>query len=217
MINQLKKILPRRVLLILINNPVYFELIKIRYILFRRPMRSAETSKAYSRRRRESFFENYCIGKGLDIGYGGDLLTDNCSGWDFEDGDAHFLKGIHDSEYDYVYSSHTLEHMRSPDLALKNWWRVLKPGGYLIIYVPDRELYEKKRYLPSRWNYNHKHFFLLDQDEPPDTIGLLPLVERTLKNYEIVYAHECSEGHTVTDPELHSNGEYSLEVVLRKV
>ena len=208
--------LPRAVIVMLTQNPLYFAIMKSTYLVFGRPRRLAETAKAHSRRMREGFFESFCNGKGLDIGYGGDILADNCRGWDFEHGDAQFLKGIEDFQYDFVYSSHTLEHMLKPDVALKNWWRVVRPGGFLILYVPDRELYEKKNTLPSRWNYDHKHFFLLDRDDQPDTFGLLPLIVKSLEKYEIVYAQECSEGHTVTDPDLHSDGEYSLEIVLRK-
>lgn len=216
MILLLKRILPKCVCIMLLNNPIYHNLMKAVYHVWGRPIRAAETAKAYSRRVKEGFFHNYCFGEGLDIGYGGDLLSDNCMGWDFENGDAQYLKGLDDSQFDFVYSSHTLEHMQEPDVALKNWWRVLKPGGFLILYLPHRDLYEKKNTLPSRWNYDHKHFFLLDRDEQPDTIGLLPLIERILDNYEIVYAKECSEGHTITAPDIHSNGEYSLEAVIKK-
>ncbi len=55
--------------------------------------------------------------------------------------------------------------MIDPKVALKNWWRVLKPGGYLIIYLPHRDLYEKKKNLPSRFNTNHTHFFLIDEED----------------------------------------------------
>ena len=184
---------------------------------FGRPFREAETSKARSRRLREGFLEKFCQGQGLDIGYGGDLLTENCQGWDFEHGDAQYLKGLKDSEFDFVYSSHTLEHLVSAEISLKNWWRVLKPNGYLIVYIPHRNLYEKKKTLPSQWNSDHKHFFLPENDEPPDTIGVTGLINRALSNFEIIYLKVCNEGHTITNPEIHSDGEYSIEFVLRKI
>ena len=84
------------------------------------------------------------------------------------------------------------------------------------IYIPHRDLYEKRKSLPSRWNKDHKRFFLLDKDEGPDTIGIVPLIQQVLSNYEIIYAKECNKGHTITDPQKHSNGEYSIEVVIRK-
>ncbi len=67
----------------------------------------------------------------------------------------------------------------------------------MILYLPHRNLYEKKKTLPSRWNLDHKHFFLIDKDEEPDTIGIIPMIQRSLSDFEIVYAKECSEGHTI--------------------
>lgn len=175
-----------------------------------------ETFKARERRKREWFFRKYCQGKGLDIGYGGDLLVPNCVGWDVEDGDAQYLEGVPKKTFDFVYSSHLLEEILYPKLALKCWFAVVKPGGYLILYLPHRDLYEKRKRLPSRWNPAHKRFFMLDEADAPDTVCLRCLIEDSLKKYEIVYAKVCNEGHTITDPELHSDGEYSIEVVLRK-
>ena len=196
--------------------PIATEIIHWRYRYFGRPYRALESTKAQERRLKEDFFNRFCNGKGLDIGYGGDLLVPNCKGWDIEHGDAQYLSSLNDESFDFVYSSHTLEHMVDPEAALHNWWRVVKPGGYLILYIPHRDLYEKKMTLPSRWNLDHKHFFLLDRDEPPDTKGILPLVEKSLSDYEVVVARDCSDGHTIIDPELHSNGEYSIEIVIKK-
>lgn len=190
--------------------------LKMQYLKGGRPTVKAETSKAFKRRENEKFFENFCVGKGLDIGFGGDLIVPNAQGYDFEHGDAQFLSNLENETYDFVYSSHTLEHIPDIRTALKNWYRVLRKNGYLILYLPHRDLYEKKQALPSRFNDDHKHFFLLEKDEGPDTIGVLELISNTLSNYEIIYAKECSEGHTITDPYLHSNGEYSIEVVIRK-
>lgn len=211
----LKRILPDSIYRILQKSNIYYK--RKRYLIFGRPRLPGETSKARPRRNREDFFDRYCRGRGLDIGFGGDLLLDNCTGWDFEHGDAQYLEGLDNERFDFVYSSHTLEHMVDIEAALQNWWRVLKKGGYLILYVPHRDLYEKKKTLPSRWNKSHNHFFLLDKDEEPDTRGIVPLINRILPDSEIIYAEECREGHTITDPEIHSDGEYSIEVVIKKL
>jgi SAM-dependent methyltransferase len=210
----LRRVLPIR-LLIWINN-ITSTCRKILYRRVPRPRRFAETSKAKERRRREGFFEIFCQGRGLDIGYGGDLLAENCRGWDIEDGDAQTLEGLKDREFDFVYSSHTLEHVDNVESTLRNWYRVLKPGGYLILYLPDRNLFEKKRTLPSRWNETHRHFFLLDRDELPDTVGVIPLIERALSGYQILQARVCDEGYESMGPKGHSKGEYSIEVIIRK-
>jgi SAM-dependent methyltransferase len=196
---------------------LYHYYLKRKYLKGKRPVVRAETFKAKQRRIKEGFFDKYTIGKGLDIGYGGDLVSPNAAGFDFEHGDAQYLAEINNEQYDFVYSSHTLEHLADPAAALKNWYRVLKKGGYLILYIPHRDLYEKKKSLPSRFNPNHTAFFLIERDEPPNTLGIVPLIEKTLSNYELIYAKECSEGHTITDPKTHSDGEYSIEVVLKKL
>jgi SAM-dependent methyltransferase len=193
------------------------KILKRRYLKGKRPFVSGETSKARNRRLSENFFEKYCKGTGLDIGYGGDLICTNAVGWDWEHGDAQYLEELNNEQFDFVYSSHTLEHLENPAEAIKNWFRVLKPGGFLILYIPHRDLYEKKSILPSSFNPNHTAFFLIERDEPPDTIGIVPLIKRTLKNFEILYAKQCDEGHTITDPQIHSDGEYSIEVVVRKL
>lgn len=212
----LKRLTPDRVQLYLVRSTLFFYAQKwwVRY--GGRKNTSSETSKAKWRREREGFFPHYCQGNGLDIGYGGDLVCANARGWDVEDGDAMLLEGVNDECFDFVYSSHTLEHMKDLNVALKNWWRVIKPEGFLILYVPHRDLYEKKTDLPSRWNVDHKHYFLPETDEPPVTVGLLPLLQKVLGQFALIYLKVCDEGHTVSDPDRHSNGEYSIELVVRK-
>lgn len=190
---------------------------RIKYSVIKRPPSQGETTKAKTRREKEHFFERFCQGRGLDIGYGGDLLAPNCCGFDIEDGDAQHLAPLKDETFNFVYSSHTLEHLSNPKLALHNWWRVLKPGGHLILYLPERNLYEKKKTLPSRWNTSHKHFFLLDRDESPDTIGVIPLIKKACPNHKVIYAKVCRDGHTITESLIHSDGEYSIEVVVQKL
>ncbi len=196
---------------------------KVRYNLFgrlpflgRKPS-YGETHKAHDRRVGEDFFKKYCNGKGLDIGYGGDPVAPNVVGWDFEHGDAQLLRGLEDGRFDFVYSSHLLEHLPDTETSIKNWWRVLKKGGYFILYLPHRDLYEKKKTLPSRFNHDHEHFFLPDRDDPPDTIGLVPLLERLLPDVRIEYFKTCDAGYSSVNDETPSEGEYSIEIVAKKL
>jgi ubiquinone/menaquinone biosynthesis C-methylase UbiE len=71
------------------------------------------------------------------------------------------MDGVPDESFDFVYSSHCLEHVHEVPHALRNWLRILKPGGYLYVVVPDYLLYEKLTF-PSRHNSDHKHSFSLD-------------------------------------------------------
>ncbi|MDP9076356.1 MAG: class I SAM-dependent methyltransferase [Bacteroidota bacterium] len=47
------------------------------------------------------------------------------------------LSIIQDNAYDFVLSSHSLEHIANPIKALKEWIRVLKKGGALLLVLPD--------------------------------------------------------------------------------
>lgn len=41
-----------------------------------------------------------------------------------------------DEEYDFVISSHVMEHFFDPIKALKEWMRVIKKGGFIFIIAP---------------------------------------------------------------------------------
>ena len=49
------------------------------------------------------------------------------------------LKGVPTGGYDFVLSSHTLEHTADPLRALRAWKGLLRPGGTLILIVPHRD------------------------------------------------------------------------------
>jgi SAM-dependent methyltransferase len=49
------------------------------------------------------------------------------------------LKSIPSESYDFVLSSHTLEHIANPLLALSEWKRVLKEDGILVLVVPHKD------------------------------------------------------------------------------
>ena len=177
-----------------------------------------ETTKSFDRRKREGFFEKYFPGYGLDIGYGGMKVVNNCKGVDFEDTDVQFMKGFKNSEYDFVYSSHTLEHMDNVEIAVSNWKRLIKKGGYLILYIPDRDLYEKKLDLPSQWNKDHKHFFTMykQNDGSVSTIPIIPFISEKFDDLELIYEKRCKEGWEKSANNVHPTGEYSIELVYRK-
>lgn len=51
--------------------------------------------------------------------------------------DAVDLTGIPNHSYDFVLSSHCLEHVANPLRALREWRRVTRPGGHLVLLMPD--------------------------------------------------------------------------------
>lgn len=161
----------------------------------------SETRREFGRRTREGYFDKYFFGHGIDIGCGSDLdandkldaTTASCDRWDVSSGhgDATYMHGVPDEKYDWVASSHLLEHIRDRETALKNWWRILKPGGWLVIMVPHRNLYEQRRTLPSSGNGDHKTFIMPWADEAPDTVGFVPLLLRALEGATIHSVRLC--------------------------
>lgn len=51
--------------------------------------------------------------------------------------DGETLKTIAENSFDFVIANHVIEHMANPILSIKNWLRVLKPGGRVFIAVPN--------------------------------------------------------------------------------
>jgi len=99
-------------------------------------------------------------GAGIDIGCGGDPIYEGVRPFDVEHGDANRISLYVNEKFDYVFSSHCLEHMNNPYRAIQEWWKLVKINGYLYIVVPDEDLYEQGVF-PSRWNSDHKCTFTI--------------------------------------------------------
>ena len=135
------------------------------------------------------FLEKYFSGKIIDIGAGDDLVCDAAERFDQDDGDANHITRYRDLDtYDTVHSSHCLEHMHDPEKALLEWWKIIKPGGYLVLVVPDEDLYEQG-FWPSRFNRDHKATFTINNKKSwsPVSFNILELVS-SLPNSEIISA-----------------------------
>lgn len=127
-----------------------------------------ETAKNYEDRIAKGDFANYLHGNGIDIGGGTDCLKlpEGIEGtvrlWDFQDGDAQYMHKVRDESFDFVYSSHCLEHMRDLKTAFTNWLRICRKGGILYICVPHEKYYEKGIW-PSINNADHKYSFTVEE------------------------------------------------------
>jgi SAM-dependent methyltransferase len=52
--------------------------------------------------------------------------------------DAVSLSDLASNNYDFLFASHTLEHIANPLKAVREWLRVTKPGGHLILILPEK-------------------------------------------------------------------------------
>lgn len=117
----------------------------------------------------------FCRGNGVDIGSGGDPVVPWAINMDLPNDDfAHYHSGhpprkpiqfggdaanlpFKDGVLDFVYSSHLLEDFYDWDPILREWIRVLKPGGRLIILVPDKKLWADALARGQPPNCAHRH------------------------------------------------------------
>jgi len=116
----------------------------------------------------------FCRGKGLDIGCGSRKVSPDCIGVDIMAGGERGRHGVvanqiciadvqasgdnlhmfANGELDYIVSRHNLEHYIDVVKTLREWRRVLRPGGTLAIIVPDERAGDTIFLDPT-----HKHCF----------------------------------------------------------
>lgn len=136
-------------------------------------------------------------GIGIDIGCGDDPVCPDAQPFDLAHGDANRVTdyGPPLGAFDYVFSSHCLEHMRDPGAALADWWRLVKPGGVMIIVVPDEDLYEQG-YWPSVFNPDHKHTFSIAKSASWSPVACsLAALAAALSNAEILTLRRQDAGY----------------------
>ncbi len=152
-----------------------------------------ETSKCYKFREEKGYFDKYLSGSGIDIGGGDDPLrikNGNVYCYDLKQGDAQYMANVKTNTYDFVYSSHCLEHMNDLEIAFHNWIRICKPGGYLYITVPHETYYEHDVW-PSRWNAGHRWSFTLDSpSNMPKNIVLKVFLNKFINSVQIIDVFE---------------------------
>jgi SAM-dependent methyltransferase len=59
--------------------------------------------------------------------------------------------------FESLISSHLLEDYLDWEPVVREWLRVLRPNGYLIILIPDKELWEKAIEAGQNPNCSHRH------------------------------------------------------------
>lgn len=99
---------------------------------------------------------------------------------------------------DAVFSSHLLEHIEPKKVVktLREWLRVVKPGGYLVLYLPDETLYpkigEEGANPDHKWNVSY--------------VRLVEAMQRTAVSWDLIEWQRRGEDR-----------EYSLYFVFRKL
>jgi len=114
----------------------------------------------------------FCEGNGIEIGHGGDKVKPSVISVDLPimytnvgndptnlTGDGRNLYWFKDRVLDFCISSHLLEDFEDTEAILKEWCRVIKSDGKLILVLPDQQRYEAYcKSIGAGTNEHHKHF-----------------------------------------------------------
>lgn len=136
----------------------------------------SKTSCGFESRKVRNEVLHYLAGGGFDIGCGAEKVWPHLLGLDsgvdsqlfgipvkpdVVVSDAADLSLFADGAAANVFSSHLLEHLANWQMALAEWWRVLRVGGHLVLYLPHANLYP--RIGQPGANPDHKQDFLPEQ------------------------------------------------------
>lgn len=190
-----------------------------------------ECSKSVLRRLYDpNFARFYFKGHGVDIGGKPDPLSiyselfpliSSVRTWDLEDGDAQYMANVDAESFDFIHSSHCLEHLNDPVEALSNWMRILRPGGHLVLTVPDEDLYEQGQF-PSTFNRDHKWTFTLFKSETWSnrSINVIELLQKLGASCDIRRIMVIDEAYRFSlpryDQTLTPITESAIEIIVRK-
>lgn len=163
---------------------------------------SLETSNGNEQDKIAGVVVQYCQGRGLDIGCGRRKCWPSMIGVDnLKDygglknkpvdvdviAESENLSMFTDDSMDFVFSSHNLEHMVDYKAVLKEWWRVIKPDGYLVLYLPHANFYPRMGQPGS--NPDHKHDFMPDDIiNTMREVGSWELLENEERNKSVEYS-----------------------------
>lgn len=100
---------------------------------------------------------------------------------------AKLSDSIQDESVDAIFSSHLLEHIEDYRAALADWWRCIKVGGHLVLYLPHRDLYPNIGQPGS--NPDHKWDFV-----PEDIMSALEGVTNGVSGFDVLVNEVRSEG-----------------------
>ena len=179
-----------------------------------------ESRKAYAARCASGFWDRYLRGPTVvDVGFRGGIadavpIVDGAVGIELgSPGYDGFNLPFADGTVDAVYCSHVLEHLERPVAYLREWFRTLRTGGHLLLFVPSAFLYERRLTVPpSRWSPEHRRSYT------PAT--LLMTVEAALRpnSYRIRHLADEDAGYDYgLPPTVHPQGCLEICLVIEKI
>jgi len=158
----------------------------------------------------------YCTGVGLDLGACGGPIVPHAICIDLAWGSnartslnsypTHLVCGFdafpwfRSEAFDFVYSSHQLPNLKNLHAILLEWLRIIRPGGYLVLFLPDEQAYVQ-HCLANKTVPNPGHRY------PDFSLEFLKAIFEKLGYSETDIVHELFPVYT---------NPYSFDLVIRK-
>jgi hypothetical protein len=101
------------------------------------------------------FAQQFCKGVGLDIGGFADWVFPGATPININIDDEYDAYNLPNKKYNYIFSSHTLEHLPNYIEALEYWKTRLVKNGVLFLYLPHPDMV----YWKPQYNRKHYHMF----------------------------------------------------------
>lgn len=176
------------------------------------------------------FVQHYFAGVGLDIGVRESDLAASSSlfprvvrvvPWH---GDVAAVPGVEERAFDFVHAGHCLQNVVNPTKTVARWLDLVKPGGYLVLTVPDEDLEEQGKW-PSQIDPSRRASFTVCKPASalPASVNVLDVVRAVAavaacERIAVVRDHHVDNSRTgdaggATGGSL---AERAIEVVLRK-
>ena len=175
------------------------------------------------------FVTRWFVGDGIDIGYGDDRvakltaffpLIRSVHSWNKTNDYVTNLTEIADESYDFVHSDRALRSTIDPYIAFKNWIRICKRGGYLIITIDDEDLRQDTTlYAASNANVNWTFTIAKLRSTSPKSTNIITLLSRFVPDIEIIKIELLDAEYVYPEYLYHSINEISesaIELVLRR-
>lgn len=176
-----------------------------------------------------AFVQHYFAGPGFDFDeVGGCLAThahlfprvNRVVTWQ---GDVMTVPGVEERSFDFVHASQCLQQAVNPGKALARWLDLLKPGGYLVLTVPDEDL-ARALVQPGENAPDRRASFTICKpaEASPAPVNVLDLVESlsgmaSCERVMLMRDHQADEGTaTAASSSANSLAEAAIEVVLRR-
>lgn len=177
-----------------------------------------------------AFVQHYFAGVGLEIGSPASAMAANPSlfpritrvvPWQ---GDVGAVPGVEERSFDFVHAGYCLQNVANPPKTLARWLDLVKPGGYLVVTVPDEDL-EERGIWPSKIDPSRRASFTICKAASglPASVNVLDMV-RTLasiaacERIAVVRDHHVERAKSADDAvdSEASLAERAIEIILRK-